>query len=438
MANGSFNDPVAQEWQEEGLFARDIEGQLVRFEAARNEDYYRPVHLWIDGEHIVVPAAVPCTDSQGNILNDADGKTTPRPTTIYDATVQWFAMGIRDYFGDRAEAGTTDATGSSRQDSERLGANRIPVLCHQSHMSPVGACRVCSVEISRPDSPGSSIVPACFHPVRPFMFVKTRQTSDRIKSYAALLAELLVGDHQRDLNRSDKTGTRTEKNELEKLSESLGVDVNRVRFAGRSARKPADDSSPVIAVDHSACILCERCMRGCDEIKKNSIIGRTGKGYTARISFDLDEPMGRSNCVECGECMVSCPTDALTFRTTIRSKWWEETVAKEKESGNPHPEVQASELRNEELFQNIPFKFLQWNESSIVRRKLRKGQLLCRAGDFGATAFILKSGKFGIWLPRSKDEVQKRSRPQQGSRGWFGNMVQGISEVLDYTKDHTP
>ena len=71
---------------------------------------------------------------------------------------------------------------------------------------------------------------------------------------------------------------------------------------------PADDTSPLIHVDPNACILCDRCSRACTDVKQNFVIGRTGKGYTTRIGFDLNDAMGNSSCVECGECMLSCPT----------------------------------------------------------------------------------------------------------------------------------
>ena len=68
----------------------------------------------------------------------------------------------------------------------------------------------------------------------------------------------------------------------------------------------------MIAVDHDACILCDRCVRACDDIQGNDVIGRSGKGYATRIAFDLDDPMGESSCVTCGECVAACPTGALT------------------------------------------------------------------------------------------------------------------------------
>ena len=83
-----------------------------------------------------------------------------------------------------------------------------------------------------------------------------------------------------------------------------------IETAARTTR-----SSPVIAVDHQACILCDRCIRACDDIQCNDVIGRTGKGYTTRIGFDLDKPMGESTCVSCGECVAACPTGALTNKT---------------------------------------------------------------------------------------------------------------------------
>jgi formate dehydrogenase major subunit len=73
-----------------------------------------------------------------------------------------------------------------------------------------------------------------------------------------------------------------------------------------------DSSNPVIDVNHDACILCDRCVRACDDIQGNDVIGRSGKGYATRIAFDLDDPMGSSSCVTCGECVQACPTGALT------------------------------------------------------------------------------------------------------------------------------
>src|SRR6187401_2353454 len=83
-----YYDEFQPSWEEEGLFARDVNGQLVRVVDASEQDYFRPVTVTIDGQSIRVPRAVPTTDSQGNIVYlDAAGRTKPRRTTIYDAAL---------------------------------------------------------------------------------------------------------------------------------------------------------------------------------------------------------------------------------------------------------------------------------------------------------------------------------------------------------------
>src|SRR5207245_3554372 len=76
-------------------------------------------------------------------------------------------------------------------------------------------------------------------------------------------------------------------------------------------------SSTIIHVSHSACILVDRCIRACSDVKQNFVIGRGGKGTETSIVFDTDLPMGTSSCVGCGECMVSCPTGALTNKRAV-------------------------------------------------------------------------------------------------------------------------
>ena len=70
---------------DEGLFSRDINGQLVRLDAPTEADYTKTVTLQIDGQEVTVPLAEPLTDANGNIVVDLEGRTTPRYTTIYDA-----------------------------------------------------------------------------------------------------------------------------------------------------------------------------------------------------------------------------------------------------------------------------------------------------------------------------------------------------------------
>src|SRR2546421_5690844 len=156
----------------------------------------------------------------------------------------------------------------------------------------------------------------------------------------------------------------------------------------RAGRRKLDASSPVFTVDHSACVLCDRCIRACDDVMENHVIGRTGKGNTAGISFDLNDPMGESSCVQCGECMVSCPTTAITFKPVAK--------VKVRSGGREAEAIPAAELIKDELFAEVPPKFLLWQEGLVTRTKVKDGDVLCKQGDPGNTAFVVKSGEVEI------------------------------------------
>ena len=143
----------------------------------------------------------------------------------------------------------------------------------------------------------------------------------------------------------------------------------------------------VIAVDHNACILCDRCIRACNDIRNNQVIGRTGKGYQSRIAFDLDDPMGDSSCVACGECMISCPTGALLSKHQVidQVKLQPGTVS-------------AEELAEHPLFTGVSKAFLDFNEGSVVRSHFKKGDVICREGDYDATAFYIEEGEVEIFI----------------------------------------
>jgi formate dehydrogenase major subunit len=72
-----------------------------------------------------------------------------------------------------------------------------------------------------------------------------------------------------------------------------------------------------MAVNLDACIQCNLCVRACREVQVNDVIGMAGRGYTEKIVFDFDDPMGNSTCVACGECVQACPTGALMPATLV-------------------------------------------------------------------------------------------------------------------------
>src|SRR4051794_25155560 len=185
----------------------------------------------------------------------------------------------------------TVTQGTTVFDAARMNGISIPTLCHQQNETPVGVCRVCVVEAG-----GRVLTASCVRPAENGMNVSTN--SEKVVNARRTLVELLMADHPSPCARQRQSNDC----ELEVLARAEGI--VQPRFAKRLSPRGQDESSFSIAVDHEACILCDRCIRGCDEIRGNNVLGRRGKGFNAGIAFDLSAPMGNSSCVSCGECMV--------------------------------------------------------------------------------------------------------------------------------------
>ncbi len=188
--------------------------------------------------------------------------------------------------------------GTTIWEAARQAGVDVPVLCHSPKLDPVGVCRMCVVDVGE-----RVMAAACVRECAAGMQVST--ASEKVEKQRKMLARMLLAEHPTPCDREQTTGDC----ELEELGRKYGLlDTQVERKTGEPCR---DLSSPVIAVDHAACILCDRCVRACDDIQSNEVIGRSGKGHAARIAFDLNNPMGDSTCVSCGECVSSCPTGAL-------------------------------------------------------------------------------------------------------------------------------
>src|SRR5437763_12655206 len=242
--------------------------------------------------------------------------------------------------------------GTSIFDAARMNGIAIPTLCHQQNETPVGVCRLCVV-----DTGGRIFAASCVAPVAGNMVVSTgkdgSERSEKVREARRTLLELLMADHPSPCARQQHSGDC----ELETMARVMGV--TQPRFAKRLSPRGQDNSSFVISVDHEACILCDRCIRGCDEVKDNDVLGRRGKGFNTGIAFDLNRPMGNSSCVSCGECMVSCPTGALTNKSVIR------TVLP---GGDP---VGVEELKQLPFFQKVSGTFLELHKNAVIKRRFR-------------------------------------------------------------------
>src|SRR5712671_3015769 len=309
--------------------------------------------------------------------------TMPEPTGMIELTIDGAPV--------RVPEGTTVF------DAARMQGISVPTLCHLQNETPVGVCRLCVV-----DTGARVLTASCVRPVEPGLKVVTN--SEKVLGARKTLLELMMADHPspcaRQLNSSDC--------ELETLAKSAGV--SQPRFAKRTVARGQDDSSLAIAVDHDACILCDRCIRGCDEIKNNFVLGRMGKGYSAGIAFDLNSPMGDSTCISCGECMVSCPTGALTNKSAVGT-----AIA----TGPDAQGFEAGDLLQIPVFKGVSGTFLELNRGAIVKRRFRKGEVICREGEFGSTAFYILEGNAKVSISTPIAHV----KTQGGAKGLFKRLT---------------
>jgi iron-only hydrogenase group A len=182
---------------------------------------------------------------------------------------------------------------------------RVPTLCHLSGYTPTGSCRLCVVEVD--GVPG--LVPSCAALVEEWMKIRTH--SPRVLKARRTIVELLLANHPDDCFYCDHSGGC----ELQALADELNIHERKYL----SRRKPVqiDRNCPSIERNPSKCILCERCIRACDETMGVSAIEIIGRGNKSQIGTTLNKGLNYTACVKCGQCIMVCPTNALKEKTTF-------------------------------------------------------------------------------------------------------------------------
>jgi bidirectional [NiFe] hydrogenase diaphorase subunit len=181
----------------------------------------------------------------------------------------------------------------------------IPNLCAIREKSePFASCRLCFVEIEGKDNP----VTACTTPVAEEMVVNTKGAKALRLARTGL--ELLLASHPVDCAHCPKNGSC----ELQKIAKHLKIKLNTKRFRKILPELPVDSSGPLFLYDPNKCVLCGRCVWVCQEKLGKGVIGFAYRGFRRMVTTFGDEPVAKSLCKDCGECVAVCPVGALVFK----------------------------------------------------------------------------------------------------------------------------
>lgn len=190
--------------------------------------------------------------------------------------------------------------------AKRSGVD-IPRLCHHNRLKHYGGCRLCVVEVSGQQRLAAS----CCTPVREGMVIKTH--SAKVLDARRTNLELLLANH--DLNCATCVANRSCM--LQKYADDLMM--TEIPFTGSKREEPVDDSSVSIRRDNNKCILCGRCIRMCNDTQTVYAIGQNKRGFHTRVSPAFDGCMKDSSCVNCGQCVIVCPTGALSETSDVHN-----------------------------------------------------------------------------------------------------------------------
>ncbi len=185
----------------------------------------------------------------------------------------------------------------------------IPTLCYLKDISKTGSCRMCIVEVVG----ARNLQAACVYPVSEGMEVLTN--TKKVRDARRTNLELLLSNHDRKCLTCD----RNQKCELQKLADDLGVTT--ITYEGERNVYDVDEVSPSIVRDNNKCVLCRRCISACKTIQTVSVIDATERGFKTAIASPFNKSLGEVPCVNCGQCIVACPTGALREKDNTDEVW---------------------------------------------------------------------------------------------------------------------
>ncbi len=197
----------------------------------------------------------------------------------------------------------------------------IPTMCQDDRLDNFGSCRVCSVEVAREKDGFTKTVASCHTPVSENLFIY--HETDKMKRLRKNIVELVLSDYPSDKVFAPKDKIPTE---FQKTIAEIGIPNVRYPKGDNHLDIQPDRAHPYIKSDLSQCINCYRCVRACEEIQGEMILGMSGRGFATNIIKGFDTTFDESACVSCGACVQTCPTEALTDKFETKTLVADKTV----------------------------------------------------------------------------------------------------------------
>ena len=185
----------------------------------------------------------------------------------------------------------------------------IPTLCHLQGQAPLGACRVCVVEVEG----AKTLMPACATPVTRGMTIKTN--TKKVREARRMVVELLLSEHEGNCQYCE----RSIDCELEAISTKLGI--SKPSYEGEKPEGRFDYTTKALVRDTGKCIKCRRCVTACNEIQAVGALFPQNRGYETVIGPAFTSDLADVQCVQCGQCAAVCPVGAIIERSSIDDVW---------------------------------------------------------------------------------------------------------------------
>ena len=199
--------------------------------------------------------------------------------------------------------------GTTVLEAARAAGINIPTLCYLKGVNEIGACRMCLVEVKG----ARALQAACVYPVADGNEIIT--SSPAIREARKTNLELLLSNHKKEC----LTCERNRNCELQTLSEQMNV--TEIEYEGDMCDLPIDDSSVSIVRDPQKCIACRRCVGACSNVQNIHVIDAINRGFVTEIGPAFGKGLGEVACINCGQCVISCPVGALTEKSSINEVW---------------------------------------------------------------------------------------------------------------------